>query len=55
MDSCANGLLLERLDLPVAVLLRAILRTSRSFPVLHFRLQLCWATTFLSRAGYTAW
>ena len=53
MDACANGLLLKRLDLPVTVLLRAILRTASGFPpVLHFRLQVCWATTFLSRGGH---
>jgi hypothetical protein len=36
MDACANGLLLKRLDLPVAVLLRAILRTSSGFPRITF-------------------
>src|SRR4029077_12975441 len=51
MDACANGLLLERLGMPVAALLRAILRTSSGFLVLHFRLRVCWATTFLSRNG----
>src|ERR1700730_6698923 len=55
MDACANGLLLERLGLPVVALLRAILRTSSGFLVLHFRLRVCWATTFLSRTGCTAW
>ena len=24
-------------------------------PALHFRLRVCWAATFLSRAGCTAW
>jgi alpha-galactosidase len=36
MDACANGLLLERLALPVAVSLLAILRTSSGFPRVTF-------------------
>jgi alpha-galactosidase len=36
MDACANGLLLERLGLTVAALLRAILCTSSGFPRITF-------------------
>ena len=55
MDACANGLLLERLDLPVAVLLRAILRTSGGFPGITFPFTGMLSYDFLVLRGCATW